>query len=94
MSLHDDQRPNYRIARLIAVVAGIAGVLLCGLTPLLPVKQTTATILWPQGTVDGRIGDITAPLVSGAPRTLDITIPCAAIATLPGLSPDDLTAAA
>ena len=27
--------------------------------------------------------DITAPLVSGAPRALDISIPCAAIATLP-----------
>ena len=30
-------------------MAGIAGIaLLCGLVPLLPVKQTTATILWPQ----------------------------------------------
>ena len=37
-----------RIARLIAVVAGLAGVVLCALVPLLPVKQTTATILWPQ----------------------------------------------
>ncbi|HEU4362366.1 MAG TPA: arabinosyltransferase domain-containing protein, partial [Mycobacterium sp.] len=79
-----DQRSGYRIARLIAVAAGIAGVLLCGATPLLPVKQTTATIGWPQGaTSDGYISDITAPLVSGAPRELDITIPCPAIATLP-----------
>lgn len=81
MPTDDDPRP--RIARLIAVVAGIAGVLLCGLAPLLPVKQTTATILWPQGTVDGHISDITAPLVAGAPQALDISIPCAAIATLP-----------
>jgi arabinosyltransferase A len=65
-------------------VAGIAGVLLCGLVPLLPVKQTTATILWPQAPgPDGLITDVTAPLVSGAPQTLDISIPCQAIATLP-----------
>jgi arabinosyltransferase A len=83
---HDDsERPTHRLARLVAIVAGIAGVLLCALVPLLPVKQTTATILWPQGHLDtGRpVTDITAPLVSGAPRALDISIPCGAIATLP-----------
>jgi arabinosyltransferase A len=70
--------------RLIAVVAGIAGLLLCAMVPLLPVKQTTATILWPQGTTaDGHVTQITAPLVSGAPRALDISIPCSAMATLP-----------
>jgi arabinosyltransferase A len=67
---------------LVAVVAGIAGVLLCGVVPLLPIKQTTATILWPQGLKDGYVTDITAPLVSGAPRALDISVPCPAIATL------------
>lgn len=66
------------------MVAGIAGVLLCGLVPLLPVKQTTATILWPQtSSPDGFVTDITAPLVSGAPQALDVSIPCQAIATLP-----------
>ncbi|MGH3560658.1 MAG: hypothetical protein ACRDTN_02335, partial [Mycobacterium sp.] len=61
---HDDnQRSRYRIARLVAVVSGIAGVLLCGVVPLLPVKQTTATIGWPQGSKDGHVTDITAPLV-------------------------------
>jgi arabinosyltransferase A len=82
---HDgNQRSAPRIARLVAVVAGIAGVLLCGVVPLLPVKQTTATIRWPQGvTTDGQVTGITAPLVSGAPRTLDISIPCRAVATLP-----------
>ena len=70
--------------RLIAVVAGIAGLLLCAVVPLLPVKQTTATILWPQGTsADGHVIQVTAPLVSGAPRALDISVPCSAIATLP-----------
>ncbi|MDT5249625.1 MAG: arabinosyltransferase, partial [Mycobacterium sp.] len=70
--------------RVVAVVAGIAGVVLCGLTPLLPVTQTTATINWPQGTAaDGLITDVTAPLVSGAPLALDVSIPCQAVATLP-----------
>ncbi len=77
----DGERPRrtHRIARLIAAAAGIAGVTLCVLVPLLPVKQTTATILWPQGPV----GNITAPLVSGAPRALDVSIPCRAVASLP-----------
>lgn len=69
-------------ARLVAIIAGILGVLLCALAPLLPVKQTTATILWPQGQ-GGAVGNITAPLVSGAPEALDVSIPCSAIATLP-----------
>ncbi|BBZ25266.1 arabinosyltransferase domain-containing protein [Mycolicibacter hiberniae] len=82
-STHDQPQRRYRIARLIAVLAGVSGVLLCGITPLLPVKQTTATIAWPQGVdADGYVSDVTAPLVSGAPRSLDITIPCSAIATL------------
>ncbi len=74
---------------MIAVLVGLAGLvglLLCVVIPLLPVKQTTATVLWPQGTSDGPTGhvtQITAPLVSGAPRALDISIPCSAIATLP-----------
>ena len=73
-----------RIARLVAILAGIAGVLLCGLAPLLPVKQTTATITWPQAPgPDGFISDVTAPLVSGAPRALDVSIPCQTVSTLP-----------
>lgn len=69
---------------MVAAVAGILGVLLCGLVPLLPVKQSTATILWPQGVdKDGFVSDITAPLVSGAPQALDISIPCQAVTTLP-----------
>ena len=71
-------------ARLIAVIAGLAGLVLCGLAPLLPVKQSTAAIAWPQGAnADGFVSDITAPLVSGAPRSLDVTIPCRAVASLP-----------
>ncbi|MGB8793144.1 MAG: arabinosyltransferase domain-containing protein [Mycobacterium sp.] len=82
---HDEsERSTRQLARWITVVAGIAGALLCVVVPLLPVRQTTATILWPQGlNGDGHVTDITAPLVSGAPRALDVSIPCAAIATLP-----------
>ena len=69
-----------RLVRLVALLTGLAGILLCTLTPLLPVRQTTATILWPQA---GRVGDITAPLVSGAPASLDVSIPCPVIATMP-----------
>jgi arabinosyltransferase A len=82
--LDDSERSPYRLARLVAIVAGIAGALLCMIVPLLPVKQTTSTILWPQVlNGDGHVTDVTAPLVSGAPRALDISIPCSAIATLP-----------
>jgi arabinosyltransferase A len=69
-----------RIARLVAIAAGIAGIVLCALVPLLPVKQTTATIQWPQG---GQIVEVTAPLVSGAPLALDVSIPCPMIGSLP-----------
>ncbi|AGB26335.1 cell wall arabinan synthesis protein [Mycobacterium sp. JS623] len=76
--------PAHRIARLIAVIAGVAGVVLCGLVPLLPVTQTTATIAWPQAPgPDGLVTDITAPLVSGAPQALDVSIPCRTIASMP-----------
>ncbi|MFN8087740.1 MAG: arabinosyltransferase domain-containing protein [Mycobacterium sp.] len=75
---------SVRGVRLVAVLAGLAGILLCALTPLLPVTQTTATVTWPQAAgPDGMITDITAPLVSGAPQSLDASIPCSAIATLP-----------
>lgn len=73
-----------RTSRLIAIIAGVAGLILCALTPLLPVRQTTATIAWPQAAgSDGLITDVTAPLVSGAPRALDVTIPCRVVASLP-----------
>jgi len=66
------------------VVAGIAGIVLCTLVPLLGVKQKTATILWPQGSgADKNVGQITAPLVSGAPLALDVSIPCRTVASLP-----------
>src|ERR1700694_5946159 len=81
-----DERPDrvHRIARLVAVVSGIAAVLLAGCVPLLLLKKPTATILWPQSPgPDGLISDVTAPLASGAPLALDVSIPCQAVATLP-----------
>ncbi|AHC23139.1 arabinosyltransferase [Mycolicibacterium neoaurum] len=73
-----------RTIRLVAIIAGLVGMVLCALAPLLPVRQSTATIQWPQTAgAEGFISDVTAPLVSGAPRELDVTIPCQAIATLP-----------
>ncbi|WP_175611165.1 arabinosyltransferase domain-containing protein, partial [Mycobacterium sp. SP-6446] len=80
---HDGNQRSQRTPRLIAAVAGFVGLLLCVIVPLLPVKQTTATVLWPQGSAEGHVTQITAPLVSGAPRALDVSIPCPAIATLP-----------
>lgn len=60
------------------------GFVLCALAPLLPVRQSTATIQWPQSAdADGFAGDVTAPLVSGAPKALTVTIPCRAVASLP-----------
>ncbi|MGE2837222.1 arabinosyltransferase domain-containing protein [Mycobacterium sp. SMC-4] len=57
---------------------------LCAVTPLLPVTQTTASINWPQSVDDdGFVSDVTAPLVSGAPRSLTVTIPCRAVASMP-----------
>ncbi|AMT73448.1 arabinosyltransferase domain-containing protein [Mycobacteroides immunogenum] len=71
-------------ARLISLAAATIGVLLCVLVPLLPVRQSTVDINWPQGVnADGNITSITAPLVSGAPLSFEAHIPCTAIATLP-----------
>ncbi len=76
-----------RSSRLVAILAGalgLLGILCCAVAPLLPVTQQTATILWPQGAdADGTVSDITAPLVSGAPKSLDVTIPCTTVASLP-----------
>ena len=66
-----------RTTRLIAIIAGIAG--LAALRPhpaAARSRQTTATILWPQAIgSDGLVTDVTAPLVSGAPLALDVVDP-------------------
>ena len=49
-------------------------------TPLLPVVQTTATLNWPQ---QGRAVNVTAPLISQAPVSMTVTVPCDVIRGLP-----------
>jgi arabinosyltransferase B len=81
------------ITRWVATVAGLLGFVLSVLTPLLPVVQTTATLNWPQ---DGRLGNVTSPLISLTPVSLTATVPCQVIRTMParggvvlGLAPED-----
>ncbi|MDM4139823.1 MULTISPECIES: arabinosyltransferase domain-containing protein [Mycobacterium] len=72
---------NHRIARLVASVAGLLGVLLAIATPLLPVNQTTAQLNWPQ---NGTFGSVDAPLIGYVATDLTITVPCDAAAGLAG----------
>ncbi|MDA4108286.1 arabinosyltransferase domain-containing protein [Mycolicibacterium holsaticum] len=72
---------NHRTARLIAVVAGLLGAALAIATPLLPVKQTTAELNWPQ---NGVLQSVNAPLIGYVATDLTITVPCRAAAGLAG----------
>ncbi|WP_370493662.1 arabinosyltransferase domain-containing protein [Mycobacterium sp. pW045] len=74
-----DTRADFRIARAVAVVAGVLGTLLAILTPLLPVNQTTAELNWPQ---NGVLTSVQAPLISYVATDLDISVPCQAAAGL------------
>jgi arabinosyltransferase C len=72
---------NHRIARLIAIVAGLLGAALAIATPLLPVTQTTAQLNWPQ---NGVLQSVNAPLIGYVATDLDISVPCSAAAGLTG----------
>lgn len=72
---------NHRIARLIAIVAGLLGAVLAIATPFLPVKQTTAELNWPQ---DGVLQSVNAPLIGYVATDLTIAIPCQSAAGLTG----------
>ncbi|GLD32073.1 MULTISPECIES: arabinosyltransferase domain-containing protein [Mycobacterium] len=76
-----DAGANYRLARLVAVVAGLLGTILALATPLLPVRQTTAQLNWPQ---NGTFGSVEAPLISYVATDLNISVPCQAAAGLAG----------
>jgi arabinosyltransferase C len=76
-----DAGANYRIARLVAVVAGLLGAVLAIATPVLPVNQTTAQLNWPQ---NGTFDSVEAPLIGYVATDLNITVPCAAAAGLAG----------
>src|SRR6185437_3239802 len=76
-----DREANHRIARLVASLAGLLGVLLAIATPLLPVDQTTAQLNWPQ---NDTFGSVDAPLIGYVATDLTITVPCQAAAGLTG----------
>jgi arabinosyltransferase C len=76
-----DPAQKYRIAQIVAVVAGLFGALLAIATPFLPVTQTTAHLSWPQ---NGVLESVTAPLIGYVPTDLTITVPCQAAAGLAG----------
>jgi arabinosyltransferase C len=76
-----DAAGNYRTARIVAVAAGLLGALLAIVTPMLPVKQTTAALNWPQ---NGVFDSVTAPLISYVATDLNISIPCRAAIGLAG----------
>ncbi|MCF8569332.1 arabinosyltransferase domain-containing protein [Gordonia sp. HY002] len=71
-------------ARLLAVVAGLIAVIAAVLVPLLPVSQTSASVSWPQGQdVNADDPSVVAPLIAQTAQSVDLVIPCAALATLP-----------
>src|ERR1700694_1517371 len=76
----DEVRRSLRVARWVATIAGLIGFLLSVATPLLPVVQTTATLTWPQ---NGQLTNVTAPLISQVPVSLNVTIPCDVIRSMP-----------
>ena len=76
-----DREANHRIARLVASLGGLLGVLLAIATPLLPVDQTTAQLNWPQ---TDTFGSVDAPLIGYVATDLTITVPCQAAAGLTG----------
>ncbi|HTY31493.1 arabinosyltransferase domain-containing protein [Mycobacterium sp.] len=77
----DDAGGNHRIARVVAIVAGLLGALLAIATPLLPVSQTTAQLNWPQ---NGTFNSVDAPLIGYVATDLNVTVPCQAAAGLAG----------
>jgi arabinosyltransferase C len=78
-SVNSDAGRGHRAARFVAVAAGLLGTLLAIATPLLPVKQTTAQLNWPQ---NGVLGSVEAPLIGYVATDLNISIPCRAAADL------------
>ncbi|WP_442941865.1 arabinosyltransferase domain-containing protein [Nocardia sp. NBC_00416] len=66
-------------ARWVALIAGLLATLCAVAVPLLPVHVDRTTLAWPQ---DGSTRSISAPLMSYAPLTFDVTIPGAALAQL------------
>ncbi|SKH71679.1 arabinosyltransferase B [Mycobacteroides abscessus subsp. massiliense] len=68
------------IARWTATVFGLLGFVLSVSIPLLPVKVSTATLDWPQ---QGRLNNVTAPLISQTPMNMTVIVPCAVVNSAP-----------
>ena len=76
-----DAGGSHRIARRVAVVAGLLGTWMALATPLLPVHQTTARLDWPQS---GTYASVEAPLIGYVATDVAVTVPCQAAAGLAG----------
>ena len=72
-------RPGW--ARIVAIVAGLIGILSAAVIPFLPVRVDAATVSWPQ---QGSPAAVESPLVAYAPAALSATVPCAALSSLAG----------
>ncbi len=68
------------MARLVAIVSAVLGILLTIAIPLLPIEQQQSSLTWPQSNT---IGSVEAPLVGYTPISVDATIPCPAANRLP-----------
>ena len=84
-SFVSDRRPGFAerhagTARIVAITAGIVGILLALLSPFLPVDYTKAELTWPQ---QNSVGSVAAPSVSFSPVSMDVTVPCALGKSLP-----------
>ena len=69
-----------RIARIVAVVAGLVGIVLAVASPFLPVDYTKAELTWPQ---QNSVANVAAPNVSFTPVSMDVVVPCRLGAQLP-----------
>ncbi|MEU1985219.1 arabinosyltransferase domain-containing protein [Nocardia sp. NPDC019395] len=66
--------------RLLALVSGLLGFVLAILAPVLPVRQDSTALEWPQAGAT----DVEAPLVSYQPLRLELTVPCQALSAAQG----------
>ncbi|MFE3541619.1 arabinosyltransferase domain-containing protein [Nocardia sp. NPDC059177] len=77
--MHADSSGSGRV-KVIGIAAGVLGVLLAVLVPLLPVQQHRASLDWPQP----QALQLSAPLVDYVPLSLEASIPCTALRDMAG----------
>ena len=71
---------DYRNAKLVALLAGLLGLVLALATPLLPIDQKTSELHWPQ---NDAVTNVTAPMVAFVPTSMDASVPCSLARSLP-----------